>query len=381
MNDTFYQLIRVALGTQDTLDKLPSEAEWDELFAMSQKQSLVGITFIALQKMGADADEGFARIGISEDTYFTWLEVAAQINMKNELVNRQCAIAQQKLMADGFRSFIMKGQANAALYGDLQPFRQSGDIDIYVEGGFHKVNAYVQRISPTKKVNRLEIQLNAFEETSVEIHYKPFYMPSPIDDRNLQQFFSKELESCFTNQITLSNSNNTQVSAPTPAFNMVHQLVHIWHHFFTEGVGMRQLMDYYFVLQTSSKVQGSKGAYSAAELAEVQEVTNLIHSLGLTHFTQGLMHIMQSVFGLPQEYLLCEPDALWGECILKEVMHKGNFGKISEDNLLALSKRDRFLEKTRFAFRYRALGNSPWLWIPIRSIADRIWMKRYGFQM
>lgn len=381
MNEIFYQLIRVALGTQFALNRLPSEAEWDELFAMSQKQSLVGITFIALQKMGADADEGFARIGISEDTYFTWLEVAAQINMKNELVNRQCAIAQQKLMADGFRSFIMKGQANAALYGDLQPFRQSGDIDIYVEGGFHKVNAYVQRISPTKKVNRLEIQLNAFEETSVEIHYKPFYMPSPIDDRNLQQFFSKELESCFTNQITLSNSNNTQVSAPTPAFNMVHQLVHIWHHFFTEGVGMRQLMDYYFVLQTSSKVQGSKGAYSAAELAEVQEVTNLIHSLGLTHFTQGLMHIMQSVFGLPQEYLLCEPDALWGECILKEVMHKGNFGKISEDNLLALSKRDRFLEKARFAFRYRALGNSPWLWIPIRSIADRIWMKRYGFQM
>lgn len=382
MNKTFYQLIRIALGTQDALDRLPSEAEWDELFAMAKKQSLVGITFIAIQKMGADADEGYARIGISEETYFTWVGVAAKIQVTNELVNRQCAVVQQRLFADGFRSFIMKGQANAALYSDLSAYRQSGDIDVYVEGGFHKVNAYVQKLSPTKKVNRLEIQLNAFEDTEVEIHYKPFYMPSPIDDRKLQQFFSKELESCFSNKITLANSENApiQISAPTAAFNIVHQLVHIWHHFFTEGVGMRQLMDYYFVLR-ARKDEGTSTSLNIKLGMRDEGINHTISSLGLTRFTQGLMHIMHTVFGLPQEYLLCEPDAVWGERILKEVMHKGNFGKDSEDNLLSLSKRDRFFEKARFAWRYRALGNSPWLWIPLRSIADRIWMKRYGFQM
>ena len=36
----FFELIRVALGTQETLSRPPSKVEWTELYAMSKKQSL-----------------------------------------------------------------------------------------------------------------------------------------------------------------------------------------------------------------------------------------------------------------------------------------------------------------------------------------------------
>lgn len=109
MNNLFFELIRVALGTQESLSRLPSANEWDELFEIAKKQSLVGICFVALQRMGANADDGFANIGMSEDTYFTWAGVAAKIlYVQNELVNRQCVKVQEELTKAGIRSSILK---------------------------------------------------------------------------------------------------------------------------------------------------------------------------------------------------------------------------------------------------------------------------------
>ena len=104
INELFFELIRVAIGTQDSLSRIPSNREWKELYDMAQKQSLVGVCFAGLQKLGADADVGFARIGMSEMLYFTWLGMAAKIQQKNESVNQLCAELQAKLSTDGYRS-------------------------------------------------------------------------------------------------------------------------------------------------------------------------------------------------------------------------------------------------------------------------------------
>lgn len=50
-NNLFLELIRVAIGNQECLSRTPSKAEWAELYAMSKKQSLVGICFAGLQKL------------------------------------------------------------------------------------------------------------------------------------------------------------------------------------------------------------------------------------------------------------------------------------------------------------------------------------------
>lgn len=47
----FFELIRVAIGTQNTLSRPPSKGEWAELYAMAKKQSLVGICFAGLQRL------------------------------------------------------------------------------------------------------------------------------------------------------------------------------------------------------------------------------------------------------------------------------------------------------------------------------------------
>ena len=83
MNSLFYQLIRVAIGTQDSLSHTPSNKEWKALYDIAKKQSLVGVCFAALQRLGADANEGLARIGMSEMLYLTWMGTTAKIQQKN----------------------------------------------------------------------------------------------------------------------------------------------------------------------------------------------------------------------------------------------------------------------------------------------------------
>lgn len=147
-------------------------------------------------------------------------------------------------------TFIMKSQGNAVLYKsspstssgqtqDLSLLRQRGDIDIYLEGEFKKVNDFVQRTCPTNQINELEIHYNCFEDTKVEIHYRPFFIKNPIKNARLQKFFKETMR--FDNKVALPTDAGF-INVPTTEINLVHQMVHIYHHLITEGVDMRQLM-------------------------------------------------------------------------------------------------------------------------------------------
>ena len=219
MNSLFFELIQVAIGTRICLSHTPSADEWGELYAMAMKQSLVGVCFAGVQKASpqpspegkgeksllfrGDLEEAY----IPEMLYFTWMGMAVKIQQRNETVNRQCVELQKRLSADGFRNYIMKGQANAALYqcgvkygsesskgSSLSALRQSGDIDVYLEGGLDRVLAYARTFGEVKKVNELEMSVPVFTETVVEFHYRPFIMRNPFKNRRLQAFFQDQSE-------------------------------------------------------------------------------------------------------------------------------------------------------------------------------------------
>ena len=118
MNDLFFELIRVAIGTQERLSRLPKACEWGELYKMTKKQSLVGVCFAGLQQLGADADEGFARIGMSEMLYLTWMGMTAKIQQKNQTVDEQCVALQKRLSAEGIGSCVLKEQGVGQLYAE-----------------------------------------------------------------------------------------------------------------------------------------------------------------------------------------------------------------------------------------------------------------------
>ena len=384
----FFELIQVALGTRICLSHTPSANEWGKLYAMAMKQSLVGVCFAGVQKaspqpspegkgeksllLRGDLEEAY----IPEMLYFTWMGMAAKIQQRNETVNRQCVELQKRLSADGFRSYIMKGQYVATLYGEhLAALRQSGDIDVYLEGGLDKVLAYARTFGEVKKVNELEMSVPVFSETEVEFHYRPFIMRNPFKNCKLQVFFDNCAERNFSNRIKLSVVDSTssptkslEIMAPTIVFNLVHQMVHTYHHFITEGVGLRQLMDYYFVIQASNA-------------DDVFECQKMVESLGLNRFASALMWVLMHVFGLKVEQALWAPCEKDGRLLLDEILMSGNFGHTDERAKdIQTSRWKAFWFVNGKTFRFWRFDHWAWFWSPVWRAYHFLWRKMKGFK-
>lgn len=388
INKIFYQLIRVAIGTQDDLSYIPKAKEWQRLYDIAKKQSLVGVCFAGVQRLVDSEKEDYC--GMSELQYLTWMGMAAKIQQRNEVVNRQCAELQARLSADGFPNYIMKGQAVGSLYKlrtesgelrDLSALRQSGDIDVYLEGELEKILAYAKSIGKTDGVNELEMHVDVFPDTEVEFHYRPMVLRDPFKNRRLQQYFDENAAVQFENSVLLDKEKGLQIKAPTNAFNLVHQLVHIYLHFITGGVGLRQLMDYYFVLRTVSEsfmvLDGSK---NATMQAKVQRGLEVIHEIGLDRFAGGLSWVLNHVFALPQEYSYWEMNENDGRVLLEEIMISGNFGHTDERMAdIATNRWTSFWFINGKTFRFRRFDHWAWFWSPVWRIYHFIWRKAKGF--
>lgn len=374
-NKLFFELIQVALSTRICLSHTPSADEWGELYAMAKKQSLVGVCFAGIQKLVDSEKEDYC--GMSELQYLTWMGMAAKIQQRNEVVNRQCAELQARLSADGFRNYIMKGQAMGSLYKlgaecgelrDLSALRQSGDIDVYLEGGLDKILAYAKSIGKTDGVNELEMHVEVFNNTEVEFHYRPMVLRDPIKNRRLQRYFDENASVQFNNEVILDEEKGLKICAPTNLFNLVHQLVHIYLHFMTGGIGLRQIMDYYFVLK-------------ACKDDDQKEELRVIHQIGLDKFAGGLAWVLNHVFALPPEYSYWQMNEADGRALLKEIMISGNFGHTDERmSDIAVNKWKSFWFINGKTFRFWRFDHWAWFWSPIWRVYHFCWRKMKGLK-
>ena len=108
------------------------------------------------------------------------------------------------------------------------------------------------------------------------------------------------------------------IPTPTLAFNRVYILVHIYRHLFHEGIGLRQLLDYYFVLHQGFTEE------------ERTETMRTLRSLRMQRFTAAVMWVLQEVFAMDDRYLLTAPNEEEGRFLLSEIMLAGNFGHYDE---------------------------------------------------
>ena len=350
----FFELIRVAIGTQESLTRLPSETEWEELFDLAVKQSLVGVCFSGLHSLGADSDEGYDRIGMSEDLFFDWMGMAAQINMRNEQMDEYTKSVLDHFRNEGFACTALKGQGIAKLYSSLCWFRQSGDVDIWVTGGRKKL--YEHSLKMFGKLEGLtyhHIHYPLYDDPEVEAHVWPSFLSSPLRNKRLQLF------------CRMYEPKDECEDAPSLAFNRVYILLHCYQHFTRRGVGMRQLLDYYFVL-----LQG----FTEDEKAES---IRWITALGMKRFAKAMMWMMKDVFGLDEKYLLCEQDETYGRFLLDEVMQTGNMGHADErvDKKQLQSACGRYLNNLKRDIRILKICPHEALWEPLWGIYQFAWCK------
>lgn len=373
MNDLFFELIQVSLGKQICLSHTPTVDEWRGLYEIAKKQSMVGICFAGVQRLQSQRQEP------PEMTYLTWMGMAAKIQQRNETVNRQCVELQAKLSADGIRSSILKGQGVGALYDKhLQYLRQSGDIDIYVDCGREKAIGYARKLQGDVDWDYKHVHLKVFQDpltcsgepTEVEMHYVPEVFLNLWKNRKLQKWFKEHEGQMFTQQ--------NELMIPSVEFNLFYILLHTYRHFLYEGVGLRQLMDYFFVLHTvqTKKANVSTVGTSGACDSKVLEFQDLLKGFGMMRFTKGVMWIMKSVFRLDARHVICEPDEKEGYYILIKVMTGGNFGH-HDERLMNNSKGKCSAIRKILKHNWHMLVHYPSdaIWAPVWIVYHWCWKK------
>ena len=367
----FFELIRVSIGRQKRLTHTPSEMEWRQLYTLADMQALIGICFRGVQrlrKLGYD---------IPTDLYMKWLGMAAKIQQRNELMNRRCVEVQRMLVKEGLKSSILKGQGVALYYklkdeslvlraNTLGMLRQSGDIDVYVPCGMEKAMAYVRKKYGKVEYDYINAHVPMFDDVEVEMHWRVGAMTNLFRNRRLQRWLEREetKEMILGGKADLKPSETT-IIVPTMEFNAFYLMLHCYHHVFESGLGLRQLMDYYFLLMARNNLNLDLN------------INELFRKFGMERFVGAVMWIMQEVFGLERECLLCEPNEKEGRYVLAEVMAGGNFGH--HDERIRKVGRGKWVEvfaKIQHAMHLLRKYPSEALWMPVWMVYHFVWKKR-----
>ena len=251
----FFDFLRFSIGSAKEIPGSLKEADWKELYAIAKKQCLVGVLFDGIKKLPAE------HVGMKKELLLQWMAESQMLEKANVRLNDAAIQVSEWFRKKGFRTCILKGQGNALMYPN--PYsRTPGDIDIWVEGGDKRVISFVRSISPHEKACYHHIEFPSYKGVEVEVHYRPSFLLCFWHNRKLQKYYERVKEDQFSHRVMLGEQG--EIAIPTMEFNLIFQLTHIYAHLMNEGIGLRQLLDYYYVLcdfykvyQKSSKITPS----------------------------------------------------------------------------------------------------------------------------
>ena len=139
-------------------------------------------------------------------------------------------------------------------------------------------------------------------------------MNNPVYNARLQKWFKRNADLQCSNVVGLPDGAG-DIAVPTTAFNVVYQLCHLYHHFFDEGIGMRQIIDYYYVVSMFN-----------VDCVMFNSLQRELKHLGLWKFAGAVMYVLHVFLGLPEERMIRPMDVKRGRVFLDEILSGGNFG-------------------------------------------------------
>ena len=438
-----FEFIQVAMGLRERLSAVPSVREWQVLFEFCKRQSLLGFGFAAVEKLH--------EVGVEcpADIRLQWYGYALKIERMNEKLNMQCGEITKQYEHDGLQCCILKGQGNLLYYPEILRMRRTpGEIDLWCitppcglsmpnaslrdYTNYHGINAvmeYVrmqfrkQGIDANPKACFHYIDAPSMDGTKVEVHYRPAFLRSPLRNWRMQRWFEHHADECMKNKTHLG------FSMMTSSVNVVYHMCHLYTHLFEGGIGLRQLMDYYFALRVwhndvmeckDLQTQGMWSEGLGTPVMSKEEVMAVILSFGMGKFAGAVMFVINEVFGGGNEnekgqrrtrrktdggpqaddgeerelkrinrelkennfapWMICEPNEKEGRRLLEGIMKGGNFGQY--DTRDATLKKGGMMKygiwKLKRVMRLVSSYPEEALWEPVFRVWHLGWRKMNG---
>ena len=374
----FFDFLRFCIGSAKEIPDSLKEADWKELYRIAQKQALLGVLFHGIRRLPKE-------VAPEQKLLMQWMVMAEVIRKQNIRLFRDSVKVCQNFENEGFANCILKGQGNALLYPD--PYmRTPGDIDIYLSGGRKIIMKYVDRVCPNQVMRYHHVDFSVMK-TAIEVHFTPSYMFYPIHNRRMQKWFDKVMGEQCNHRVSLPDGFG-EIYVPQVSFNVIYILSHLYRHIFTEGIGLRQLLDYYYVLvkwhtDLTNLTDSNKSLLQMTLInPDLDALRHELKYLGLWKFAGAVMYVLHEVFGLSEDRMIAPMDEREGKFLLDEIMRGGNFGQYDDrmGSKVGESKIHRYfrmnLRNLRFVKHYPTEALSE----PLFRTRFAVWKKIHGIK-
>ena len=419
----YLEFIRYALNPKGEMPEGVAKMDWEGFFQFADEQGIVGVLFQGVTHQIENGKLKIENYGHTDSTDHTDLEsgrpdydlmlewgyLAQVIEQQNKAVNVAAVKLLKGLKEKGFEGCVLKGQGNSLMYP--KPYRRTpGDIDVWVKrqnnderqsnrltGYFRQkdirteikeIIGFVKEENPEARAVYHHIDGGEIGGVKVEVHYRPSFMNSPIYNRRLQRGFEQKAPEQFGHEVELPATDDTdehraidghRICVPTGEFNVVYQLVHILRHLLQEGIGLRQIIDYYYLLRQSNDERQSNrltGFFGQKNIRT--EIRETLWYLGLEKIAGAVMWVLSEVLGLEEKYLIAPKKERLGRVLLAEILNGGNFGQYDLDNIKADSQLKKNWQRMKRDFRMMRYFPSECLWEPVFRVYHFLWRLRYN---
>ena len=374
----FFDFLRFCIGSAKEIPDSLKKADWKELYAIAQKQALLGVLFHGIRRLPK-------KLAPEQKLLMQWMAMAEMIRKQNIKLFQDSVKVCQNFENEGFANCILKGQGNALLYPD--PYmRTPGDIDIYLSGGRKRIMKYVDRVCPNQVMRYHHVDFPVMK-TAIEVHFTPSYMFYPIHNWRMQKWFEEVMDDQCNHWVSLPDGYG-EIHVPLVSFNVIYILSHLYRHIFTEGIGLRQLLDYYFVLvewhtDLTNLTDSNKSLPQMTQInTDLDALRHKLKYLGLWKFAGAVMYVLHEILGVPEEKMIAPINVNEGRFLLAEIMQGGNFGQYdtrlgSKENEGKLHRYFRMnLRNLRFVKHYPTEALSE----PLFRTWFAVWKKIHGIK-
>jgi hypothetical protein len=357
----FISLLKCGLwGTHPTAAEFVN-ADWLAIVKMAKEQCVTALITDAMNELAAN------NVSIDKAILYKANFDAIRIAHQNVKLNTVLAEVTELLNANNIPSVLLKGQGVAQNYRKPEQ-RMSGDIDLYVgEANYKKAIDILQHSGNQEVLQNPACAMQKSNETvkhyhmrygdvQVELHKFANYLYNPIENRYFQRLTKKYLQnpacakhtsdilqhsgnqavlqSCGTtskNTISQSSSNQPvlqnpacvmqKFQTPPPQFDAVFLFSHLFHHYLSGGIGLRQLCDWVRFL------------YMHKNEIDTTQLGIDLKKTGLLRAWKIFGYIAVDTLGLPTDFFpFYERREEQGEKVLERIYQVGNFGFYNPEN-------------------------------------------------
>ena len=320
VEDIFFSLLRAALWGTDV--QVPEGfAQWGRIMHIARTQALSGLI----------GDVLLSREEIREKLpakFMDMLQDIPKVNMGMHIqMNRVLQLVVMTLNQSGIKSVLLKGQGLSQYY-PVPELRQCGDIDLYVgeenyEKAYDAIRPIVSEIDDKDRIWRFMHFHAKVGPVVIEVHHKADVMYSRKKEKTYREFMLKGL----TEDLSPIKFGEVQVMTPNDTYNSFYVFCHLWRHFTTSGVGLRQFCDWTCFL------------HAHVGKLDLPYLKKMLVDLGFMKPWQVLGCFLVKDLGLPKDEFPFYSDEYAGKVdqVRKYVMTDGNFGR----NVLAGREKSR----------------------------------------